>query len=95
MVAPIGEGGRGCNRGVRIATGVADCVPPDRVYITVMVSGRINSPASIRIASDVVRAFGGSWEAVERASTVDADGVHVIRRSDIERARRGETVDRR
>ena len=94
MVAPIGEGGRGCNRKARIATGPV-CFPPDRVYIASMATGRINSPASIRTASDVVRAFGGSWEAVERASAVNADGVHVIRRSDIERARRGETVVRR
>lgn len=57
-------------------------------YIGRMGSGRINSPASIRTANDVFRAFGGSWEAVESASHTRADGVHVIRRSDIQRARR-------
>jgi hypothetical protein len=59
-----------------------------------MASGRINSPESIRTATEVIRAFGGSWEAVERAARVNADGIHVIRQSDIERARRGEIVER-
>lgn len=60
-----------------------------------MSTGRINSRESIRTASNVVRAFGGSWQAVERAASVNADGVHVLRRSDIERARRDEAVSRR
>ena len=47
-----------------------------------MNSGRINSPESIRLASEVVRAFG-SWEAAERASQRSADGVYVLRRSQI------------
>jgi hypothetical protein len=60
-----------------------------------MSTGRINSRESIRTASDVVQAFGGSWQAVERAASVNPDGVHILRRSDIDRARRGEVVDRR
>lgn len=52
-----------------------------------MASGRINSPRSIELASEVVRAFGGSWAAVERAAERDKDGVYRITRSAIERAR--------
>lgn len=53
-----------------------------------MTSGRFNSPESIKLASEVLEAFGGSWEAVDRASTRGPDGVYILRRSDIERARR-------
>ncbi|WP_179640988.1 hypothetical protein [Sphingomonas guangdongensis] len=45
-----------------------------------MASGRINSPESMKMASDVFHAFGGSWEAVEQAAVPRADGVHVIPR---------------
>lgn len=53
-----------------------------------MTSGRFNSPEAIKLATEVVHAFGGSWEAVDEASERGPDGVYVIRRSAIERARR-------
>lgn len=61
---------------------------PGRCYIADMAAGRINSPASIETAAEVFSAFGGSWQAVERIAQMRPDGVRVIRRSDIERARR-------
>ena len=51
-----------------------------------MASGRINSPESLKLAGEVVRAFGG-WQAVERAATQGADGVWRIPRSAFEAAR--------
>ena len=45
-----------------------------------MSNSRINSPEGLRLGTEVVRAFG-SWDAAERASYRNAEGVHVIRRS--------------
>ena len=53
-----------------------------------MTSGRFQSAESLRLATEVFHAFGESWEAVEQASERGPDGVYVIRRSEIERARR-------
>lgn len=53
-----------------------------------MSSGRINSAKSLQMAAKVIAAFGGSWQALENASELRDDGVRVIRRSAIEKARR-------
>jgi len=49
-------------------------------YIDAMSSGRINSKGSIDTASRVLRSYNGSWAAVERAATRDANGVYVVQR---------------
>jgi hypothetical protein len=59
---------------------------PARSYICAMADGRINSPDSIRTASEVVRAFGG-WQAVEAAAHRGQDGIYKISRRDMERQR--------
>jgi hypothetical protein len=50
-------------------------------YISCMSSGRVNSKGSLETAGRVLRSFGGSWEAVERAATRDENGVYLVRRS--------------
>lgn len=88
MARPIRERARGCNGAGAAESGAVVGFALGRCYIGSMAAGRINSPASIETAADVFSAFGGSWQAVERIAQVRADGVRVIRRSDIERARR-------
>lgn len=56
----------------------------DADYIDRMSTGRINSPESIATASRVFRAFGNSWEAVQRAAERRPDGVYVISRRALE-----------
>jgi hypothetical protein len=47
-----------------------------------MASGRVNSKESLATASRMLRSFGGSWAAVEKAATRDSKtGVYVVRRS--------------
>lgn len=52
-----------------------------------MSMGRINSPESIKLASELVRAFGG-WQALEEAATRGEDGVLRVSRSAFEAARK-------
>ncbi len=82
-----------CNRTVATVDLVAvpearECQPrapfPTRLQAPislVMNSGRVNSKGSLEAAGRVLRSFGGSWEAVERAATRDETGVYVVRRS--------------
>lgn len=48
-----------------------------------MSKGRINSEGSMTTASRTLRAAGGSWLTVERASHRDENGVHIVRRSQL------------
>jgi hypothetical protein len=52
-------------------------------YINGMSKGRINSEGSMTTASRTLRAAGGSWLTVERASRRDENGVHIVRRSEL------------
>ena len=56
--------------------------------MTAMTKGRVNSEGSMSTAARVLRAAGGSWAAVERAASRNEDGIHVVRRRDLERVRR-------
>lgn len=48
-----------------------------------MSKGRINSDESIATAARALRAAGDSWVALERAAHRDAEGVYVVRASDL------------
>ena len=51
-----------------------------------MSKGRVNSDESMSTAARVFRAAGNSWATVERVAHRDANGVYVVRRSDLQKA---------
>lgn len=75
--------GRTCGRKLTFQQDVSSYID------VIMTTGRINSTESLRTAERVLRAFDGSWDAVEQAAERRSDGVFVIRRQHlVDRERR-------